>query len=65
MDEATTAGAMERFPTLAGTLALRKAASAVSALLDAGLKMDEATTAAPFRALRWTRQQQPVPWDVS
>ena len=50
MDKATTAGAMGRGPTLADTLALRGAASAVSALLDAGLEMDEATTAAAFRA---------------
>ena len=50
MDEATTADAMGRVPTLADTLALRGAASAVSALLDAGLEMDEATTAAVFRA---------------
>ena len=35
---------------LADTLALRGAASAVSAFLDAGLEMDEATTAAVFRA---------------
>ena len=50
MDEATTAGAMGRVPNPTNTLTLRGAALAVSALLDAGLVTDEATTAAPFRA---------------
>ena len=47
MDEALTAGAMGRVPTPADSLSLRGAASA---LFDAGLEMDEATTAATFRA---------------
>ena len=51
MDEATTAGAMGCVPTPAKALALHGAASAVSALLNAGLEMDEATTAAAFRAM--------------
>ena len=62
MDEATTASAMGRVPTPTYTLALRGAAST---LLDVGLEMYEVTMAAPFQASRWTRQQQPVPWDVS
>ena len=47
MDESTAAGAMGRVPTRADALALHRAASP---LLDAGLEMDEATTAAAFRA---------------
>ena len=47
MDEATTAGAMGRVPIPADALALRGAAPD---LLDAGLEMDEAKTAAGFRA---------------
>ena len=46
MDEATTAGAMGCVPTPSDALALRGAASAVSALLDAGLKMDDGAGAA-------------------
>ena len=47
MDEVSTAGAMGHVPTPAESLPLRGAASA---LLDAGIEMDEATTAAVFRA---------------
>ena len=54
MDEAMPANAMGRVPTLADTLLLRGAASAVSALLDVGLEMDKATTATAFGAPRWT-----------
>ena len=43
MDESTAAGAMGRVPIPADALALHRAASP---LLDAGLEMDEATTAA-------------------
>ena len=69
MDEATTAGAMGCVPSPADALALRGAASTVSALLDMGLEMDEATTAAAFRAKAdavdgnkadgWTQRQYP------
>ena len=45
MDEAMPAGAMGHALTPTGALALCWAASAVSALLDAGLKMDEVTPA--------------------
>ena len=44
------AGAMGRVLTPADALALRGAASSVSTLLDAGLEMDEVTTAVAFRA---------------
>ena len=46
MDEASIAGAMGRVPTPPASISLRGAASV---LLDAGVKMDEATTAAAFR----------------
>ena len=50
MEEATTAGAMGRNPTSADTLALRGTASAVSALLYAGLEMDDGVGAAAATA---------------
>ena len=50
MDEATTAGAMGRVPTPADTLALRGAALAVSALIDADLKIDDVVGAAAASA---------------
>ena len=64
-----TAGAMGCVPFPADTLALRGAVSAVSALLNVGLEMDKATTAAAFRATAdavdgaeadgWTRRPYP------
>ena len=69
MDEATTTGAMGCVLTPADILPLRGAASAVSALLDAGLVMGEVTTAAAFWATAdavasadadgWTRRPYP------
>ena len=66
MDKASTAGAMGRVPTPADSLSLRGAASV---LFDAGIKMDEATTAAAFPATAdavdgaeadgWTRRPYP------
>ena len=50
MDDVMMAGAMGLDPTLADVLALRETTSAVSALLDASLEMEEAMTAAAFRA---------------
>ena len=50
MDEVTTAGAMGHVLTPADTVALRGAALAVSALLDANLEMDDATPTAAFLA---------------
>ena len=41
MGEATTAGAMGCVPSPVDALVLRGAASAVSALLDVGLEMDD------------------------
>ena len=41
MDEATTVGAMGRVSTPADTLALRGTALAVSALLNAGLEIED------------------------
>ena len=40
-------------------------ATAVSALLDTGFEMDEATMATAFRALRWRRRRRPAPWDAT
>ena len=46
MDDVMMAGAMGLVPTLADALALRETTSAVSAILDASLEMEEAMTAA-------------------
>ena len=62
IDEATTVGAMGRVPSPADALALRWAASAVSAFLDAGLEMDDATTAAVFRAMADAVDGTEAPW---
>ena len=40
-------------------------AMAVSALLETGFEMDEATTAEAFLASIWMRRRRSAPWDAS